>query len=52
MRAALLQHASLAKLLPQIEILGLFGLIGLPLSLLAFQWGIRWAKVTSTLSHF
>jgi ABC-2 type transport system permease protein len=52
MRAAFLQHASLATLLPQIEILGLFGLIGLPLSLLAFHWGIRWAKVKGTLSHF
>jgi hypothetical protein len=52
MRAAFLQHASVATLLPQIEILGLFGLFGLPLSLLAFHWGVRWAKITGTLSHF
>jgi ABC-2 type transport system permease protein len=52
MRAAFLQHASFSTLLPQIEILGLFGLFGLPLSLLAFHWGIQWAKVTGTLSHF
>lgn len=52
MRAAFLQHASIASLLPQIEILGLFGVVGLPLSLLAFNWGIRWAKTTGTLSHF
>jgi ABC-2 type transport system permease protein len=52
MRAAFLEHASLAMLLPQIEILGLFGLMGLPLSLLAFHWGIRLAKTSGTLSHF
>jgi hypothetical protein len=52
MRAALLEHASFAALMPQIGILGLFGLVGLPLSLLAFYWGIRWAKITGTLSHF
>jgi len=52
MRAALLEHASFAALMPQIGILGLFGLVGLPLSLLAFHWGIRWAKITGTLSHF
>ena len=52
MRAAFLQHASFAMLLPQIEILGLFGIVGLPLSLLAFHWGIRLAKTNGTLSHF
>jgi hypothetical protein len=38
--------------LPQIGVLGLFGLVGMPLSLLAFHLGVRWAKVTGTLSHF
>lgn len=52
MRAALLGNASIAQLLPQIGILGLFALAGLPLSLLAFDLGVRWAKVTGTLSHF
>jgi ABC-2 type transport system permease protein len=52
MRAALLGSASIAQLLPQIAILGLFALAGVPLSLLAFHWGVRWAKVTGTLSHF
>jgi hypothetical protein len=52
MRAAFLQHASITQLLPQIEILGLFALAGLPLSLVAFNWGIHWAKVKGTLSHF
>jgi hypothetical protein len=26
--------------------------VGLPLSLLAFHLGVRWAKITGTLSHF
>jgi hypothetical protein len=29
-----------------------FTLVGLPLSLLAFHLGIRWARITGTLSHF
>jgi ABC-2 type transport system permease protein len=52
MRAAMLGGASLAGLLPQIAILSLFGLVGLPLSLLVFCLGVRWARVTGTLSHF
>ncbi len=52
MRAALLDHASAASLSPQIAILAAFGLVGLPLSLLAFYGGVRWAKITGTLSHF
>lgn len=52
MRAALLGGASVAEVLPQIGSLALFGLIGLPASLFAFNWGVRWARVTGTLSHF
>jgi ABC-2 type transport system permease protein len=52
MRAALLHHASILELLPQIGVLGLFGLVGMPLSLLGFHLGVRWARVTGTLSHF
>jgi ABC-2 type transport system permease protein len=52
MRAALLRHASIHALLPQIEALGLFTLVSLPVSLAAFLWAIRWAKTTGTLSHF
>jgi hypothetical protein len=51
-RAALLEHDSIAALLTQIGILGLFGFVGLPLSLLAFRWRVRWAKITGTHSHF
>ena len=52
MRAALLDHASAAAISPQLAVLAAFGLIGLPLSLLAFYAGVRWAKITGTLSHF
>lgn len=52
MRAALLEHASAAALSRQIAILAVFGLVGLPLSLLAFHLGVRWAKITGTLSDF
>jgi len=45
--------ASFASLWPQITILSAFWLIGLPLSLLAFYWGVRWAKTTwHTSVHF
>lgn len=52
MRAALLEHASAAAISPQLGLLAAFGLVGLPLSLLAFHWGVQWAKVTGTISHF
>jgi ABC-2 type transport system permease protein len=52
MRAAVLGGASVRELIPQIATLAVFGLVGLPLSLLAFHFGVRWAKVTGTLSHF
>ena len=52
MRAALLRNASIPELLPQIGVLGVFALVGLPLSLLAFHLGVRWARITGTLSHF
>ena len=52
MRAALLEHVSAAALSPHIAVLGAFGLVGLPVSLLAFYGGVRWAKITGTLSHF
>lgn len=52
MRGALLHNSSLAQLLPQIAVLVIFALAGLPLSLLAFHWGVRWAKIAGTLSHF
>jgi ABC-2 type transport system permease protein len=52
MRAALLSGATVAELLPQIGVLALFGLIGLPISLIGFSLGVRRARVTGTLSHY
>jgi len=52
MRAALLGGAAVGDLLPQIGALALFGLVGLPVSLLGFSLGVRWARVTGTLSHY
>lgn len=52
MRAAVLREASVGELLPQIQMLALFSLVSLPASLLAFSRGVRWTRVTGTLSHF
>jgi ABC-2 type transport system permease protein len=52
MRAALLHGTAVIELLPQIETLALFGLVGLPISLIAFSLGVRRARVTGTLSHY
>ena len=52
MGAALLEQALITSLFPQIGILTGFGFVRLPLSLLAFYAGVRWAKISSTLSHF
>src|SRR6266702_1005667 len=52
MRAALLRGPPARELLPQIGALAVFGLVGLPVSVLAFHFGVRWANVTGTLSHF
>jgi ABC-2 type transport system permease protein len=52
MRAAMLGAASVTDLLPQMAVLGLFGLVGLPSSLLLFCLAVRWARIAGTLSHF
>jgi ABC-2 type transport system permease protein len=52
MRAALLSGAAVAELRPQIAALALFGLVGLPTSLIAFSLGVRRVRVTGTLSHY
>ncbi|OFV95370.1 MAG: hypothetical protein A3H28_02195 [Acidobacteria bacterium RIFCSPLOWO2_02_FULL_61_28] len=51
MRAAVLRGASPAEILPQIEILALFSLASVPLSLLAFVKGVEWTRVSGSLSH-
>jgi len=52
MRAAMLGNATLTQMLPHIALLAIFALIGLPVSLLAFTWGVTWARKAGTLSHF
>ena len=51
MRAALLGGAAFSELLPAVEILLLFTLVLLPVSVLVFSWTVRRTKITGTLSH-
>lgn len=51
MRAALLGGAGLPQLLPAIELLLLFAIVLLPISMLVFYWTLERTKTTGTLSH-
>jgi ABC-2 type transport system permease protein len=51
MRAALLGGASLRQLLPAIELLLLFAIVLLPVSMLVFSRTLQRTKTTGTLSH-
>jgi ABC-2 type transport system permease protein len=51
MRAALLGGARLQQLLPAIELLLVFAILLLPLSVLVFSWTLKRIKTTGTLSH-
>ena len=51
MRAALLGGARIPRLLPAIELLLLFAIILLPMSMLVFYWTLERTKITGTLSH-
>ena len=51
MRAALLSGARLSQLLPSIEMLLLFAVVLLPVSVLVFSWTLNRTKRTGTLSH-
>jgi ABC-2 type transport system permease protein len=51
MRAALLGGARMPRLLPAIELLLLFAIILLPVSMLVFHWTLERTKITGTLSH-
>lgn len=51
MRAALLGGAGIVELLPSIEILMIFAVLLLPVSMLAFSWTLKRTKTTGTLSH-
>jgi ABC-2 type transport system permease protein len=51
MRAALLGGAGLPQLLPAIELLLVFAILLLPLSMLIFSWTLKRIKTTGTLCH-
>jgi ABC-2 type transport system permease protein len=51
MRMAVLEGASLAALLPQLQALSLFAVIGLPLSLALFHSGLKWTRTSGSLGH-
>jgi ABC-2 type transport system permease protein len=51
MRAGLLGGARLPQLLPAIELLLLFAIVLLPVSMLVFYWTLERTKITGTLSH-
>jgi len=52
MRAAILGHASLAELWPEIRVLLIFAVVLLPVSFAVFSWALRRTKITGTLMHF
>lgn len=52
MRLALLQGAPLQELIPEILALAAFSVILLPLSLFAFRYAVRLAKVDGSLTHY
>jgi ABC-type Na+ transport system ATPase subunit NatA len=50
-KRSLLGGAGLPQLLPAIELLPLFAIVLLPLSMLVFYWTLERTKATGTLSH-
>lgn len=52
MRLALLRGAPLAELASDLLALGLFSVILLPLSLIAFRYAVRRARMDGTLTHY
>lgn len=41
----------MGTLLPQIGALAVFAVVGVPVSLIGFSFGVRWAKVRGTLGR-
>jgi ABC-2 type transport system permease protein len=52
LRLALLRSASWAELLPSIGVLALFDLVLVPIGLLVFGWGLRYALNEGTLGQY
>jgi ABC-2 type transport system permease protein len=51
LRATLLTGAPLATVLPEMTVLALFAVVGLPVSVAIFEFGLRRARMTGTLGH-
>ena len=51
LRAVLLTGASVPDILPEVGALMLFAIVGLPVSLAAFEIGLQRAKIAGTLGH-
>lgn len=51
LRAAMLNDADVATVLPEITVLALFAAIGLPISIAALNFGLRRARITGTIGH-
>lgn len=52
MRDALLNGAGWAQLAPNLAILTGFCVVLFPLSLMAFRYAVRWARLEGTLTHY
>jgi ABC-2 type transport system permease protein len=51
LRAALLGNASLASVFPDLAVLTAFAVVGLPASIVIFEFGLRRARITGSLAH-
>jgi ABC-2 type transport system permease protein len=51
LRATMLSDAPVASVIPELTVLVLFAAIGLPISIAAFNFGLRRARVTGTIGH-
>ena len=51
LRAALLTDASVTEILPEVGVLTLFAVVGIPVSFVAFKLALQRAKITGTLGH-
>jgi ABC-2 type transport system permease protein len=51
LRAALLADASFTTVFPDLAVLAVFAAVGLPASIVIFEFGLRRARMTGTLAH-
>ena len=51
LRATLLAGAGLSQVAPQVAVLAVFALVGLPLAMMFFGAAVQWGKRTGTLGH-